>query len=42
VPELEPLSSEAVSENVAMSAFSGTFLDMALRDLGIDSVAIRT
>ncbi len=40
VPELEPLPSEAVSDKIAMSAFSGTFLDMALRDLGINSFAI--
>lgn len=40
VPELEPLPSEAVSDKIAMSAFSGTFLDMALRDRGIDSFAI--
>jgi nicotinamidase-related amidase len=40
VPELEPLPNEAVSDKIAMSAFSGTFLDMALRDLGIDSFAI--
>jgi nicotinamidase-related amidase len=40
VPELEPLPSEAVSDKIAMSAFSGTFLDMALRDLGIVSFAI--
>ena len=40
VPELEPLASEAVSDKIAMSAFSGTFLDMALRDLGLVSVAI--
>ncbi len=40
VPELEPLPSEAVSDKIAMSAFSGTFLNMALRDLGIDSFAI--
>src|SRR4051812_35726061 len=33
VPELEPLPSEAVSDKIAMSAFSGTFLDLALRDL---------
>ena len=35
VPELEPLASEAVSDKIAMSAFSGTFLNMALRDLGL-------
>ncbi len=40
VPELEPLPSEAVSDKIAMSAFSGTFLDMALRDLGIVSFTI--
>jgi nicotinamidase-related amidase len=40
VPELEPLSGEAVSDKIAMSAFSGTFLDMALRDLGLVSFAI--
>ncbi len=40
VPELKPLESEAVSDKIAMSAFEGTFLDTALRDLGIDSFAI--
>ncbi len=40
VPELEPLPSEAISDKIAMSAFSGTFLDMALRDLGLVSFAI--
>ncbi len=40
VPELEPLADEAVSDKIAMSAFSGTFLDMALRDLGLISFAI--
>lgn len=40
VPELEPLPSEAVSDKISMSAFEGTFLNMALRDLGIDSFAI--
>jgi biuret amidohydrolase len=40
VPELEPLPSEAVSDKIAMSAFSGTFLDMALRDLGIVSFTV--
>lgn len=40
VPELAPLPSEAISDKIAMSAFSGTFLNMALRDLGIDSFAI--
>jgi biuret amidohydrolase len=40
VPELEPLPSEAVSDKLAMSAFSGTFVNMALRDCGIDAFAI--
>lgn len=40
VPELEPLPSEAVSDKISMSAFSGTFLDMAMRDLGLISFAI--
>lgn len=40
VPEIEPLPSEAVSDKISMSAFEGTFLNMALRDLGIDSFAI--
>ncbi len=40
VPELAPLPSEAVSDKIAMSAFEGTFLNMALRDLGVDAFAI--
>jgi nicotinamidase-related amidase len=40
VPELSPLPSEAVSDKIAMSAFEGTFLNVALRDLGIKSFAI--
>ena len=40
VPELEPLESEAVSDKITMSAFEGTFLNIALRDLGIDCFAI--
>jgi biuret amidohydrolase len=40
VSELEPLPSEAVSDKIAMSSFEGTFLNMALRDLGIVSFAI--
>jgi nicotinamidase-related amidase len=40
VPELSPLPSEAVSDKIAMSAFEGTFLNSALRDLGIDCFAI--
>ena len=40
VPELGPLEGEAVSDKLAMSAFSGTFLGMAMRDLGLDCFAI--
>jgi biuret amidohydrolase len=40
VPELAPLTSEAVSDKIAMSAFEGTFLNVALRDLGMSSFAI--
>jgi biuret amidohydrolase len=40
VPDLEPLPSEAVSDKIAMSAFSGTFLNLAFRDLGLDAFAI--
>ncbi len=40
VPELEPLPTEAVSDKIAMSSFEGTFLNMALRDLGIFSFAV--
>src|SRR5690349_9158281 len=32
VPELEPLPSEAIFDKLAMSAFEGTPLNMALRD----------
>jgi len=40
VPELSPLPSEAIIDKITMSAFSGTFLDIALRDCGIDAFAI--
>lgn len=40
VPEIEPLPNEAVSDKISMSSFEGTFLNMALRDLGIGSFAI--
>jgi nicotinamidase-related amidase len=40
VPELLPLPDEAVSDKLSMSAFSGTFLDFAMRDLGLLSFAI--
>ena len=40
IPELNPLPSEAVFDKIAMSAFEGTPLDIALRDCGIDAFAI--
>src|SRR6202163_3464244 len=40
IPEMTPLPSEAVFDKIAMSAFAGTPLDMALRDCGIDAFAI--
>src|SRR5215212_2146777 len=40
VPELSPLPSEAIIDKITMSAFSGTFLNLALRDCGIDAFAI--
>jgi nicotinamidase-related amidase len=40
VPELSPLASEAIFDKIAMSAFEGTPLNMALRDCGVTAVAI--
>jgi biuret amidohydrolase len=40
VPELAPRPSEAVFDKIAMSAFEGTPLTMALRDCGITAIAI--
>jgi nicotinamidase-related amidase len=40
VPELTPLPSEAIFDKLAMSAFEGTPLEMALRDCGITALAI--
>jgi nicotinamidase-related amidase len=40
IPELNPLPSEAIFDKLAMSAFEGTPLDMALRDCGIRAFAI--
>jgi biuret amidohydrolase len=39
-PELAPLPSEAVVDKITMSAFAGTYLDIALRDCGINAFAI--
>jgi nicotinamidase-related amidase len=40
VPQLSPHSEEAVFDKLAMSAFAGTPLEMALRDLGVRAFAI--
>src|SRR5580704_5818323 len=40
IPDLNPLPSEAVFDKIAMSAFEGTPLDIALRDCRIDAFAI--
>jgi len=40
VPDLCPRADEAVFDKLAMSAFAGTPLEMALRDLGIRAFAI--
>jgi len=40
VPELSPRGDEAVFDKLAMSAFAGTPLEMALRDLDIRAFAI--
>jgi len=40
VPEMNPQPSEAIFDKIAMSAFEGTPLDIALRDCGIGAFAI--
>ena len=40
VPDLAPRDDEAVFDKLAMSAFAGTPLELALRDLGIRSCAV--
>jgi nicotinamidase-related amidase len=40
VPELAPRRSEPVLEKITMSAFAGTYLDIALRDCGIRTFLI--
>jgi nicotinamidase-related amidase len=40
VPEMAPRSSEAIFDKLAMSAFEGTPLNMAVRDCGISAFAI--
>lgn len=39
-PELAPLPSEAVFDKITMSAFEGTYLNIALRDCGINALAV--
>ena len=40
IPELEPRADEVIFDKITMSAFEGTFVDLALRDCGINSFAI--
>ncbi len=40
VPDLVPTGNEAVIDKITMSAFEGTFLEIALRDCGIRSFII--
>jgi nicotinamidase-related amidase len=40
IPELQPLPSEGIVDKITMSAFEGTFLEIALRDCGIRSFII--
>jgi biuret amidohydrolase len=40
VPELEPRPGEAIVDKITMSAFAGTYLEIALRDCGIRSFLI--
>jgi nicotinamidase-related amidase len=40
IPEMKPLPSEAIFDKIAMSAFEGTPLNMAMRDCGINAFAI--
>jgi nicotinamidase-related amidase len=40
VPALVPTSREAILDKITMSAFEGTWLDIALRDCGITTVVV--
>lgn len=40
IPELSPLPSEVAFDKLTMSAFVGSYLDLALRDARIEAVAI--
>ena len=39
-PEVDPLPSEGVIDKITMSAFAGTYLDIALRDCGLNSFVV--
>ena len=39
-PQITPLPGEAVIDKITMSAFTGTYLDIALRDCGITSFIV--
>jgi len=39
-PEIAPLPTEGVIDKITMSAFEGTFLNIAFRDCGINSFVI--
>lgn len=40
IPELSPQPSEVIFDKITMSAFEGTWLNLALRDCGINAVII--
>jgi len=40
IPELQPLPGEGIIDKITMSAFEGTYLEIALRDCGIRSFVI--
>lgn len=40
IPDLQPLPSEGIVDKITMSAFEGTYLEIALRDCGIRSFII--
>jgi nicotinamidase-related amidase len=40
IPEMNPLPSEAIFDKIAMSAFEGTPLDIAMRDCGVNAFVI--
>jgi nicotinamidase-related amidase len=40
VPELQPSKDEVLIDKITMSAFEGTFLDLAMRDAGLQAMII--